>query len=425
MIEKLIEHFENKEFFSEKTDDELRSLHFFLLLNTSLGIREELEGNVDIGHAVGAVPPISPYVYLIVCAEFSLTKYLKEVVEFGPLKIVIHTLNGVSANLGYLQPHHYFNVLAAALTALYARFQRIDDVSIPQTLYNIFQIFILYYKEDEAATDYDSRCTAGYKWLSLLRLARRTSRIRFSIKWKIEPPEIYDIKIYEPKDVAMNKDQAIMGFYDRILHKCRAFADILDMNLYISWHEVDINDKTLQYIIGVEAYKLRTVLKKFEKIHSLPAEASELTEILRSVQKEPDKETPTKEEKLDRDELRDRISKEVEVDSKFIAEAEMLIKEDATMLDFETTKTFIYKLCSSRTHGVKEESLKNLVWLLLRGMEFNEITFFIGEFVECYGLNSILYQSDVDLSSHIGDLNALNADDEEKTIKVLVLNKSY
>lgn len=412
---------ENTEFFCDKTDDELRSLHFFLLLNTDLGITEELEGNADVGHAIGAVPAISAYVYVHLCAELDLANYLKEVIEFGPLKIVCATLDQVGANLRYVQSFHY-NVLASILAALFARFQRIEAPSIPQTLFDTFQVFLLRYTEDEAAMDSDSRLEAGHKWLSLIRLVRHTCRVRFVKKWKIAPPEFYDIKIEEPKGDKTNKNEAVVGFFDRILYKCRAFADILDANLFMAWHEFEVDGGTMQSIIGVEAYKLRVLLEKCSKIHTLPAEASELIQILRSVQREPDKGTPTKEEKLDADELKDRIIKNSEYDSKFISEAERVIKEYPRVLDSEMIKTFVRKLCSNSGHKVKEESIKNLVWLLLGRMEFNDITLFLGEFVESYGLSSILQQTNIDLSSHIRDINDLNTDDEEKTVKVLIFN---
>lgn len=396
-------------------------MHFFLLLNTNLGISEELESNADIGHTIGAIPSITSYVYLMLCTELDLTEYLKEVIEFGPLVIVIHTLNAVEANLKYLQPCYYFSTLATAVAALYARFQRISSSSVPRTLYDIFQVLLLHYKEDEAATDFDSRLSSGYKWLSQLRLVRSASKIRFNKKWMKEPPELYEIQIDAPKDNDTNKSKAIEEFYDRILYKCRAFADILDMNLYMSWHEIEDNESTLQNSIGIEAYKVRSILEKYKKVHSLPAESTELIEILKSVQRKPDKESPMKEEKLDKDELKDRIARESEFNSKFIAEAELLIKKDATVLDFETCKIFIRKLCSNGSLEVREETTKNLILLLLRRMEFAEIACFVGEFIESYGLHNILYQSDINLATHIADLNAVNADDEETSVKVSFL----
>lgn len=429
-LEKTFTELKNKQFFDGKCDEELRELHLLLLLNTELGIRNELESNPVVGHVVGAIPLLNSYIYLMLCHKFNLVRFLIEIIEIGPLGLATQVLISINSQVEYLPVSSYFIVLADMLNALFSRFLKSDSGYVSKNLIDYFQILLLYFKDEETFTqkNVENMKRSGYKWLSLIKLLNSITQSRFILKDDKKFIKLYDFSIiHDVEDETFIEINLIQKCYEKIFYKCQDFGKILDIDMFMTWHEIEYDrERTLQNAIGEEAFRACELLEPFEKLNKLPDGSLELMAIFHSVQKKPDT-TEMNNKKLNKSRLQQKIFENVNFDHCFVNELKDFLENEVEQLDFEFIKILIYKLNSDIVKKqIDKEIIKHLILILLQKMEFEQILLFIVEYINKYGLHHILYEPSTDLTSLMERINCYEFDDLQEDFKVcLNLNKFF
>lgn len=415
-VHKLSTDLRVESFFTDKSDEQLRKLHLLLLINTDLSISTELENDCGVGHAVGAIPKMSIYLYFLLTYRYKLFRYLIEVIEHSPILMAVELINLVNSEIKYVRGSDYFKFIVLVLVAVISRLRRTDCPYILKKLYEQFQVLMLHYKEN--TDDKDTKKTdekiesEGYRFLNLITFLRAMTNICFGTVKELQPLTIYDISMpvdatqwyqkYELKE----KSVIIQECYEIVFFKCRDIMADLDLEMYLTWHELQfLEEKTLQNVIGEEVYHLCQVLEQKRHEYPLPASTTELISMLQSIAVKPAVSTLNI-DKSNTAQLEWMILEKKTFDESFLKSMECFLLENR--FKFDVVSTFVHKLCYVNNRpDVDNTIIRNVIMLALKGLSSAELIVFLSEFIGSYGKDHILVDPNLDCKPFIKELNEL------------------
>lgn len=403
---------------------DLRSLHFLLLINTESSISQQLENDREVGHVVGFISSLSPYFYLLCVAEYNLSEFVEEVAIHASIVLVLELIDIVTKYSKYLPPCDVVQFHEKLLNGIATRIAFTDCHHTNSKLFEHFQSLMLYFKiepqPEDVKIDDETLKVAGFKILSLLKIMRNLLKLSFNL---ITPPESIDVyKMSLTIDVRRWYSESISNNYlleslEVAYFKCKAFLYELDVQMYMAWHEIEHEGKTLQTVIGEEAYYVSQFLKVNANSQNLPKGISELNEMLTGIVCEP-------KVKLERDFVEkvtvqrlEEMIFEKEIDSSLLNSLKCFLNDEDNRFDFVISIKIIHKLCSEKKlHENALEDVKEIILTLLRKSELNEVASFLIDFLSEYGVTNIIYKSTVDLSNVIKNINLCYGGDEEEEL---------
>ncbi|XP_065203891.1 uncharacterized protein LOC135833988 [Planococcus citri] len=414
---------ELKPYFEANSPD-LRSLHLLLLINTELGIRQDLEIDREVGHVVGFISPLSPYFYLLCVAEYNLLEFVEEVTIFAPVPLVLELIDVVSKHSKYLTPYNIVQLHEKLVNGIATR-MTVGCLTAEQKIFEHFPSLMLFYKieppPEDTKVDDETLKEAGFKILSLLKIMRHLLKLSFNLITMPPRSDLYNMSLPHTKLAAergytMN-ECILLDSLEVAYFKCKAFLYELDVQMFMAWHEIQFEGKTLQTVIGETAYYVHQLLKINANSQNLPKNISELNEMLSGIVCEPTV-------KLEEDLIEKLYAQQLEhvifskeINSNVLHALKRFLKDETDLFEFVITIKIIHKLCSEKKlHESCLEDIKEIILALLRKSELNEIASFLSDFLSEYGVSSILHKSTVDLSDVIKDLNRCYGGNDEETI---------
>lgn len=413
-VQKITSDLRIRSFFVDQDEEQLRKLHLLILINTDLSISAELECDGSVGHAVGAIPRMSPYLYFLLTYHYKLFKYLVEVVECGPVMLALELVNLVNSEIKSVAGSDHFQIIFALLLVLISRILRTSCDYTSKKLLEQFQMVMLHYKESNDGEDVkksnDKIECEGHKFLSLISLLRVMTSLCFDAVSDSTPMPLYDIKIpvdpvqWYQKSELKEKSTIINECYEMVFFKCKDMMRDLDLDMYLTWHEIQFTGgKTLQNVIGEGVYYLCQILEQKKQTCSLPASTTELISMLESVAVKPDV-ILLSTDKSNTDQLEWMVSEKKTFDMAFLQSIECFLLKNRFRFDVVTS--FVHKLCDKDTRpGIDEAFVKRIISLLLKGLNLIEATSFLIAFINKYGTNHLLVDPEVDFTPLIKQLN--------------------
>lgn len=411
-IDDIVSNLRLQSFFQATDSDYLRKLHFLLILNTNLKITPLLESDCNVGHVVGAIPGISRRLYFLMTYRYNLLEFMNEVIEFGPFIMVLELLEVVREEIKFLPSHDRFNLLNAILQAVSIRIRKSDSDTAANKIAEHFQMLLLHFKKPESDLEETSEqaheeiVNEGYKFSSLISLLYEMTKIVYDQASKRESYPLYEIKVPDSlenlsaESGLKSKSQAMQECYDNVLYKSRELMEELNLNMFLIWYEIKVDERNLQSLIGEKVYFLCRLLEEKLQNNLLPASTGELISMLQTIAVKPAVCDTNAEY------LKKSIAKNDIFNNELLELVECYLKD--SFFDPEVSIHFLRKFFDERSRSnIDHERVRKIIELVMRKLDVRDISALLNDFLITNGPNHFLVKNGNDFNYLMKQISVL------------------
>jgi hypothetical protein len=263
-----------------KEDERLRKIHMFLVLNTSLSIKEKLADDVNCGHIVDCAPILSKDLLVKLVWGLSLQKYTCESIIYCPVLLGAELLDTFLGKLSSMEPLQALQTVEELSKAVYCKYIQLEVLhgadmkftkwKLHTCFKNLLQYFVKpYFKEKGYVSTQELYRLAGFAMRSILSLITDCLKLYLNpLKVKVDMPEVYDISLPELCGEVEKKSEieTSNSFIDELIYACKVNFCSITVDIWLFWADCNVDGahdtRTLQNEIGEAMYLCSEELKK-------------------------------------------------------------------------------------------------------------------------------------------------------------------
>lgn len=264
-----------------KQDQSLRRIFMFLVLNTSLSVKEKLIEDINCGHIVDCAPTLSKDLLMELIWSLSLHKYACESIVHCPLALGAEILDAVLNKVSSVEPLEALLRVEELSTAVYCKFMKLKLIKgtyvecAKWKLYTYFKNLLQYFvkpnlKELGNVRPQELYRVAGFAMRYILSLLTNCLKLYLNPQQQQElvMSQVYDMSLPE-LSVEIENDNIVItsdSFIDELIFVCKTNFCAITVDVWLFWAECEVdganNNRTLQNEISEAMYSCSEDLKR-------------------------------------------------------------------------------------------------------------------------------------------------------------------
>lgn len=289
-----------------KQDQSLRKIFMFLVLNTSVSVREKLIDDINCGHIVYCAPTLSKDLLMELIWSLSLHKYVCESIVHCPLALGGEILDVVLNKMSSVEPLEALLRVEDLSTAVYCKFMKLEHIKgtdvecAKRKLYIYFKNLLQYFlkpnlKELGNVRPRELYHVAGFAMRCILSLMTNCLKLYLNPQQRQEcvMSAVYDMSLSELSGGVENENIVITSndFIDELTCACKTNFCAITVDIWLFWAECEVdgadNNRTLQNEISEAMYCCSEDLKRAQNGEIKLPLAGELITMLSSMAVKP------------------------------------------------------------------------------------------------------------------------------------------
>jgi len=290
-----------------KQEQSLRRIFMFLVLNTSLSVKEKLIEDINCGHIVDCAPTLSKDLLMELIWSLSLHKYVCESIVHCPLALGAEILDAVLNKVSSVEPLEALLRVEELSTAVYCKFMKLrltkgTDVECAKwKLYTYFKNLLQYFvkpnlKELGNVRPQELYHVAGFAMRCILSLMTNCLKLYLNPQQQQQElvmSQVYDMSLPELSGEIENENNVITSdsFIDELIFACKTNFCAITVDVWLFWAECEVdganNNRTLQNEISEAMYSCSEDLKRAQNGEVKFPLAGELITMLSSMAVKP------------------------------------------------------------------------------------------------------------------------------------------
>jgi len=289
-----------------KQEQSLRRIFMFLVLNTSLSVKEKLIEDINCGHIVDCAPTLSKDLLMELIWSLSLHKYVCESIVHCPLALGAEILDAVLNKVSSVEPLEALLRVEELSRKVYCKFMKLKLVKgtdmeyAKWKLYTYFKNLLQYFvkpnlKELGSVRPQDLYHVAGFAMRCILSLMTNCMKLYLNPQQQQElvMSQVYDMSLPELSGEIENENIFITSenFIDELIFACKTNFCAITVDVWLFWAECEVdganNNRTLQNEISEAMYSCSEDLKRAQNGEVKFPLAGELITMLSSMAVKP------------------------------------------------------------------------------------------------------------------------------------------
>jgi len=289
-----------------KQEQSLRRIFMFLVLNTSLSVKDKLIEDINCGHIVDCAPTLSKDLLMELIWSLSLHRYVCESIVHCPLALGADILDAVLNKVSSVEPLEALLRVKELSTAVYCKFMKLKlikgmDVEYAKwKLYTYFKNLLQYFvkpnlKELGNIRPQELYHVAGFGMRYILSLMTNClkSYLNPQQQQELVMSQVYDMSLPELSGEIENENVVITSenFIDELIFACKTNFCAITVDVWLFWAECEVdganNNRTLQNEISEAMYSCSEDLKRAQNGEVKFPLAGELITMLSSMAVKP------------------------------------------------------------------------------------------------------------------------------------------
>ena len=291
-----------------KQDQSLRRIFMFLVLNTSLSVKEKLIEDINCGHIVDCAPTLSKDLLMELIWSLSLHKYSCESIVHCPLALGAEILDAVMNKVSSVEPLEALPRVEELSTAVYCKFMKLklmkgtDVECAKRKLYTYFRNLLQYFvkpnlKELGNVRPQELYHVAGCAMRCILSLMTNCLKLYLNPQQRQQQElvmsQVYDMSLPELSGEIENDSIVITldNFIDELVFVCKTNFCAITVDVWLFWAECEVdganNNRTLQNEISEAMYSCSEDMKRAQNGEVKFPMAGELIMMLSSMAVKP------------------------------------------------------------------------------------------------------------------------------------------
>ena len=293
-------------------DQSLRRIFMFLVLNTSLNVKEKLIDDINCGHIIDCAPTLSKDLLMELIWSLSLHKYMCESIVHCPLALGAEILDAALNKVSSMEPLEALLRVEELSTAVYYKYVKVElikgtDVECAKwKLFTYFRNLLQYFvkpnlKELGNFRPQELYRIAGIAMRCILSLITNCLKLYLNPQQQKQQQQqeelvmfpVYDMPLPELSGEIENENLVITSesFIDELIFACKTNFCAVTVDVWLSWAECEVdgasNNRTLQNEISEAMYSCSEDLKRAQSGEVKFSLAGELITMLSSMSVKP------------------------------------------------------------------------------------------------------------------------------------------
>jgi len=278
----------------------------FLVLNTSLSVKDKLIEDINCGHIVDCAPILSKDLLMELIWSLALHKYVRESIVHCPLALGAEILDAVLNKVSSVEPLEALLRVEELSTAVYCKFMKLKliegmDVECAKwKLYTYFKNLLQYFvkpnlKELGNVGPQELYRVAGFAIRCILSLMTNCLKLYLNPQQQqeLDMSRVYEMSLPELSGEIENEYVVITSenFIDELIFACKTNFYAITVDVWLFWAECEVdganNNRTLQNEISEAMYSCSEDLKRAQNGEVKFPLAGELITMLSSMAVKP------------------------------------------------------------------------------------------------------------------------------------------